>query len=671
MRRGGRIGLVLLVAVLAWALAAASARTGVTLRPGDAGWALLRGATAKGLVAERAALLLPGFDRRSAAALRLRVETAADQPVELELRVDGELQTRVFVDGPHELQETLRAAPVDALRLDLTTIGGPIRVLSVRLSPEGSTPWAAPAAAALFASVTLLLGWRAQREALPLALLAAALAALVAALPFGLATWPASWPSLMPALLLLLAGAALGLHQGGVAFVRDAALVGAFVFGAAVRVLFLQSTGSWDTEYWKAWMHRSREAGLTQAYGPADAVPAGHALAQYRGQEEAWKVDWSGRLFVVDYPPLSMALWAWSSRLVDAVARRLPAFERENVAVKLPALLGDLLALVVLPWAWRPRRRRGLELAALYWALPVSWLSSAVLGYFDGILPPLLVVALVAAGSGWAVVAGAILALATLVKPTAAIVAPAAALALWRARASLGRAAAAALGVSIVVFLPYAIDGTLVTALVHCARLFRQDTLSGGYPNAWWLVGHALTYARAHGFTGPVAFAPVRLLAVPARSIGTLLFALCAVHLVRRQPAGIRAACLSGALLFLAYGMVGVGVHENHPHPLFLLMLAAGLATWRLKALFAACATVYVFDMLALSGIGRFHGPRYLWLTPLAESAKSIRMALGFDLTLLLTLLHLAAFAAALAWAHEEAKALESEPGASVAPTAL
>jgi hypothetical protein len=196
---------------------------------------------------------------------------------------------------------------------------------------------------------------------------------------------------------------------------------------------------------------------------------------------------------------------------------------------------------------------------------------------------------------------------------------------------------------------------------VHCAQLFFQERLSGGYPNPWWLLGHALTAGASGTWLGPVAFAPLALLSFPARPVGTLLFALGALHVLRRQLAGPRAACLAGALLFLLYGMVGVGVHENHPHPLFLMLLAAGLPTRRLRRLALGAALVYVGDMLALSALGRYHGARYLWLLPWAQAAEGWRMAAGVDLTLPLTLLHAAVFGVAFAGVGRDMRALAAE----------
>ena len=95
------------------------------------------------------------------------------------------------------------------------------------------------------------------------------------------------------------------------ALVRGAILATAFVFGAWIRLVFLPSAGSWDLEYWKAWTARADAAGVARVYGDADAVPSGHFLAQLRGAEPLWLVPYRGRDFVVDYPPLAMALWPY------------------------------------------------------------------------------------------------------------------------------------------------------------------------------------------------------------------------------------------------------------------------------------------------------------------------------------------------------------------------
>lgn len=641
---------VLLVVEAVFIACLLAQRTSVELTPRGTAFGLLRGVAPNGQLAGRARLILPGFERDAPVMLRLRVQPRGARSVSLQVRVDGALALRETVTGLQEFAVDLPRSRVNALRLDLSASGGSLRVQALEFEARSERIGPRPVLASILAALLWYVARRARAPA-PLALASwtAALAVLASTLPLALVAWPASARGLSPALALLAGSLALGLWRGGRRFLRDAALVTALVLGATLRLLFLPTSGSFDTEYWKGRMHHTRDAGWTQAYGPPGATAPGHALKQLRGEEEAWQLEWEGRRYVVDYPPLSMAAWAAGGWLMDRAAPDWPARERDNAAVKLPALFGDLLALVLLPWLRRPRWRRGLELAALYWVLPVSWLSSGVLGYFDGILPPLLLLALAAAASGRSALAGALLALVALLKPTALIAAPAAVLALWQARGRLRRATLAGLALGALVFLPFALAGTLATAVVHCLQLLHQETLSGGYPNVWWLLGHALTFQEGHGARGPVAFAPVALLRpFPVRLVGTLLFAACAAFVLRRQGGGARAAFRAAALLFMAYSMFGIGVHENHPHPIFLLLLAAGLPTRRERAVFAALATVYVCDMLALSGFGRFYGLRELWLLPLASAAGRLRMALGIDLTLWLALLHGAAFAAAL-----------------------
>jgi hypothetical protein len=257
----------------------------------------------------------------------------------------------------------------------------------------------------------------------------------------------------------------------------------------------------------------------------------------------------------------------------------------------------------------------------------------------------------VAAGRGRAILAGVALALAALIKPTALVVAPALWCALVAREVSPRKAIASGAATVALSLLPFALAGTLATAIVHVYRILFQGTLSGGFPNVWWLLGHVLTILRDGAPTlGPVRFARLELLPFPARPIGTMLFVAWALLVWRAQRGrpGASRACLAGAMLVLAYGMWAVGVHENHPHPLFLLLFASGLATPFLRALTAGCGLVYVVNMLMLSGIGRFYGPRYEVLEPAVRALSGARMALGFDLTLALAVVQVVLFAWAL-----------------------
>jgi hypothetical protein len=79
-----------------------------------------------------------------------------------------------------------------------------------------------------------------------------------------------------------------------------------------------------------------------------------------------------------------------------------------------------------------------------------------------------------------------------------------------------------------------------------------------------------------------------------------------------------------------------------------LLLVGSGLFSRRLQLVFAGVAVSYTANMLALSGLGRFYGPRHLLIEPLTRVWPLLRVAPGFDFTLLLAVLNLALFAVLL-----------------------
>jgi hypothetical protein len=276
------------------------------------------------------------------------------------------------------------------------------------------------------------------------------------------------------------------------------------------------------------------------------------------------------------------------------------------------------------------------------------------------------VAALVAAGRGRAAGAGALLAAAALVKATALIVAPAAALALWQARAPIGRAVAAGLGLVALVLLPFALDGTLDTAVVHVYRILFQERLSGGFANLWWVASHYLSLGlEGRGAADPIPFVRIEAFPLPARPIGVALFAgvaAWALWLQRRAP-GARAAALAASTLLLAYAMLAIGVHENHPHGLYLTLLATGVLSRRLAWPTGLLFATAVLNIASLSGLGRFYGLRHVALEPWVERIEALRMLPGFDLTLALAAVNLAVLAAWLVALPAEMRRLSGADG--------
>jgi hypothetical protein len=148
--------------------------------------------------------------------------------------------------------------------------------------------------------------------------------------------------------------------------------------------------------------------------------------------------------------------------------------------------------------------------------------------------------------------------------------------------------------------------------------------------------------------------------------IAPALFALAVAWVLRalRRVPGPRATVLAAAAVVFAYGMLALGVHENHPHALLLLLVASGLASRRLQALFAAVALSYTVNLVALSGLGRFYGNRHLAVEPLAAAWRSLRLLPGFDLTLALAAVNVAVFALLLR--HLPAELRRAEAAAAV-----
>jgi len=165
-------------------------------------------------------------------------------------------------------------------------------------------------------------------------------------------------------------------------------------------------------------------------------------------------------------------------------------------------------------------------------------------------------------------------------------------------------------------------------------------------------------------WTDPIDY--VRRDSIPA-PLGLLGF--CAAGLVAawilwtaRGLRSARGAAYVSALLLFVWGVLTIGVHDNHNHPLFLLLVATGLGTPHLKNLGFMAATSTLLGSLCLHGLGRYYGPQWRPVMPLADAVARMRMAAGFDLTLLLSVVNCALLVLALARFRTTLAALEEKP---------
>ena len=196
----------------------------------------------------------------------------------------------------------------------------------------------------------------------------------------------------------------------------------------------------------------------------------------------------------VDYPPLSVEQLAAAGGLYAASH---PLFEDSrwlNAAMKLPGLLAETaFVAVMLTWG---RRRFGAAAASwtalLFWLSPGVILDGPVLGYLDPQTAVPAALALAAAFTAHAWLAGPLLAAAVLTKAQALFVAPAIAAALfWRPARDrvkcLVLAGAGAAVVGLAVCLPFLIRGAWPNILQAVGRLATHDMMSGNAANVWWI----------------------------------------------------------------------------------------------------------------------------------------------------------------------------------------
>jgi hypothetical protein len=605
-----------------------------------------------GRLREPVALPLPALRRLDGVRLAVDARTATLPDAPLAVSVDGDPPSHVALAPDRRTwlavpPRTRDGADV-ALRPEETVAVDGIVIVP---RPETGRAVAAGLTAALL--TLMLLRTRASAEGAGLGLFAAGAIAIGCVPGWVLLAWPGggTLARLAVPAIVGVAGLAVALrgHRDRRGVGRLAALIAAGLLGCWIRAFFLPSAGSWDVDYWRAAMLQAQAHGIGGTYGGPDDVPEGRFLDQLTGRERVSSRVVLGRPIVVNYPPLAVALWTWSWRMAERWAPRLEPIEAQSLASKLPSLAGDFAAVALLLWIHRRRPWRAATLAAVFWATPVSWLNSAVQGYQDGAYAPLVVMALAAAAHGQGFGAGAILGAAAMIKLPALLAAPAVAGALiadapgLAGMKRLAAAAAAGLLTIVLAFLPFVRAGTLPAAVVHVNSIMLPGPLSGGSPNLWWLAGHAMSVAgKGASLLDRVAFVHHATLPV-AYTIGRLLWAATAILTVlhqRRHP-GLRPAALAAATLLFSYAMLATSVYENHIHPLFLLLLAGGLTTRRCRIVAAAAAAVYVIDVLALSGLGRFYTMRYVALAPLTPALDVLRMGLGFDLTVLLALVNL------------------------------
>jgi len=328
-------------------------------------------------------------------------------------------------------------------------------------------------------------------------------------------------------------------------------LLALLLAGALLQILALPLPGTVDVESFKIWSYHASAEGVAGAYGTA--APRADRRLSFNGHEQ-----------VLDYPPAGVAALGVVGRIYRAFFPAFPDDEKLTIAIKLlPLTASAVLTLVLLATPGLDTRRAREGAALLYWLNPAVMLNVAILGYLDALcaLPAVGAVIAAASNAGW--IAGALFALACLIKPQGVLVLPAIALALWERRETrmreLARAAGAGAAVAALFFAPIVRAGATANAVWAVKRLVTDHMLSGNATNVWWIAGAAL-------------HRPAQIVLVVNASYWLLLAAtwivvLSAIAWAVRATRGrgdLAALAALSAFAVHAYAVLALQVHENH-----------------------------------------------------------------------------------------------------------
>lgn len=324
-----------------------------------------------------------------------------------------------------------------------------------------------------------------------------------------------------------------------------------------------------------------------------------------------WSLQWARNLdpsgpfagyrsIALDYPPLCLFVM-WLSLHIGAACGL-----SEQLSLTMPAvifgLIGSAIVLV---------QERSLEPALLLFLIVSPF--SLLLGYYDVIYLPFLLLALYAADRQRWGAAGAALALAALIKWQPVILAPVFVIGALRSMKSFRQTALTALPALLIVAAVAAAFGP-VAVLTAFRRATWDASLSGQGPNVGWIVSYGLEALNIGGLRlgadGAVAVLqrgagmPTVLTAMAVLRGLFYLFTIASIGIYALGRPTRRAFMMTALAAGLVQFTLNTGVHENH---LFVPMAVAFVA-WNLGMLddfvFLATAALAIVDVLMFYGFG-------------------------------------------------------------------
>jgi len=280
------------------------------------------------------------------------------------------------------------------------------------------------------------------------------------------------------------------------------------------------------------------------------------------------------------YPALLYAYWPLGALLDgDPLLRAV-----KGMSIPFDLALGVLLYIVALRFTKGPR---ALIAPALYLLNPAVVLAGPVWGQVDAAGTLAYLGALVAVAAGRYPAAGALAAIAMLVKPQFGLVGlPVAAVALIRGRAAgtvrpLGKAAAGAVAAYVLFAIPLRLDPlTYARRVLSAGSLLPKTSLNA--PNPWGiLVGYDIP-------DGPLLWVGAAL----------LLVGLVAALLPLRRRQDLATILAGGLFVVFAFYFLPTRVHERYLFPAMALVAPMAAASWRVLGTYLILTAGFAVTLL-------------------------------------------------------------------------
>ena len=382
--------------------------------------------------------------------------------------------------------------------------------------------------------------------------------------------------------------------------------------GMVIRLYIAPSDGSdgyeGDLIEYKQAIHRAITQGMHTIYEPNVR------------NDPAFVDTWNGGYFITNppcriyayYPSIMIyklfnpaAFDLWNSDLNFFVLLNTDLHERfaksrgYSVAVKLPAILADLLISLGLVFYLLPRigYRLGLAAAAAYAFSPGIIIASAHFGNHDAVWIGLVTLSLFLICRGRIALSWTVYTLAVLTKPQPG------AFALLILFLGLKRGTFREIGLSalmvivtvILAFLPFIIHGNFLSTIYTLYRdtIGGQPSLSLQALNFWWLAGkgNALEMSDIVPLIGPLT----------PRDLGLLAFVMCNLFVLSR----LRAAVISedriyfaAALIGMSFFMVNTEMHENYMMAVLPLTAFALPGDRKMWFFFIILSLTFIFNLI-------------------------------------------------------------------------